>query len=135
MASTTSNDGIIPTANVVTRNNEENTSSSDKSGTPTVDIEKGQQHASNTATDADAPFSIWNTTERRLIILCASSAALFSPLSAQIYYPALNEIAHDLHASSGLINLSITTYMVSKVWDISLHLKPIKDILTLLLGT
>ena len=36
----------------------------------------------------------------------------FSPLSANIYFPALNPLARDLHVSNELINLSLTSYMV-----------------------
>lgn len=42
----------------------------------------------------------------------ASLAALFSPLSANIYYPALNTLSEDLHESLSNINLTITTYLV-----------------------
>lgn len=58
-------------------------------------------------------FSDWNTWEKRLIIFAASLAALFSPLSANIYFPIFNVLADDLHVSNTLINLTVTTYMVS----------------------
>lgn len=59
-----------------------------------------------------ALWSIWNSRERKIIILAASFATLFSPLTAQIYLPALDVIATDLHVSDSDVNLSITTYMV-----------------------
>lgn len=65
------------------------------------------------AVEYDAPFSVWSHNERKLIILTASIAAFFSPVSSHIYYPALNRIAEDLKVTDNLINLSITTYMVS----------------------
>lgn len=64
-------------------------------------------------TESDSPFSVWSRNEKKFIILTASAAAFFSPVSAHIYYPALNRISEDLNVSSSLINLSITTYMVS----------------------
>jgi len=58
------------------------------------------------------PFSIFTSNERRFIVLMASLAALFSPLSANIYYPALNTLSEELHESLSKINLTITTYLV-----------------------
>lgn len=43
----------------------------------------------------------------------AAGAGLFSSLSAQIYFPALNTLADDLNVSTSLINLTVTSYMVS----------------------
>ncbi len=60
----------------------------------------------------EPPFSIFSPSERRFIVSVASLAALFSPLSANIYYPALNTLSEDLHVSLSKINLTITTYLV-----------------------
>ncbi|KAJ5085081.1 hypothetical protein N7532_009852 [Penicillium argentinense] len=56
--------------------------------------------------------SAFSTTQKRLIILAAAIASMFSPLSANIYFPALNSIAKDLRVSPSEINLTITTYMI-----------------------
>ncbi|GFN21317.1 putative MFS efflux transporter [Aspergillus tubingensis] len=61
---------------------------------------------------AKKPYSIFTPGQKRLIILTAALASSFSPLSANIYYPALNSIAADLHVTSSQINLTITTYML-----------------------
>ncbi|KAJ5371609.1 hypothetical protein N7517_003615 [Penicillium concentricum] len=58
------------------------------------------------------PYSVFTSTQKRLIILIAALASSFSPLSANIYYPALNSIAKDLRVSPSQINLTITTYMI-----------------------
>lgn len=42
----------------------------------------------------------------------ASWAGFFSPVSANIYFPALNTLARDLHVSNTLINLTLTSYMI-----------------------
>ncbi len=60
----------------------------------------------------EPPFSIFSPSERGFIVMLASLAALFSPLSANIYYPALNTLSEDLHVSLSKINLTITTYLV-----------------------
>ena len=39
-------------------------------------------------------------------------AGFFSPLSANIYFPALNTLARDFNVSAAGINLTITTYMI-----------------------
>ncbi|OJJ04350.1 hypothetical protein ASPVEDRAFT_196671 [Aspergillus versicolor CBS 583.65] len=51
-------------------------------------------------------------SQKRLIILAASLASAFSPLSSNIYYPALNSLASDLNVTPSQINLTITTYMI-----------------------
>jgi hypothetical protein len=61
---------------------------------------------------SEAPYSTFTLTEKKLIVLMASMASFFSPLSSNMYLPALNVIASDLNVSSTLINLTITTYLV-----------------------
>lgn len=67
--------------------------------------------AQRNATD-DAVWSVWTPTQKKIIILAAGIASFFSPISAQIFFPALNTIAADLKVSNSLVNLTITTYMV-----------------------
>lgn len=62
---------------------------------------------------SDAPYSVFTETQKRFIIFTASWAGFFSPVSSQIYFPALNTLARDLNVSSTLINLTLTSYMVS----------------------
>ncbi|KAH8601979.1 MFS multidrug transporter-like protein [Bisporella sp. PMI_857] len=54
-------------------------------------------------------FSLW---EKRFMVFAATMGAFFSPFTAQIYFPALNTIAKDLHVSNSKVNLTITTYMI-----------------------
>ncbi|KAL4771551.1 citrate synthase [Aspergillus nidulans var. acristatus] len=63
----------------------------------------------NPTITSNTPFTPF---QKRLIILTASLASTFSPLSSNIYYPALNALAADLHVSPSQINLTITTYMI-----------------------
>lgn len=63
-------------------------------------------------TSSPESYSAFSKTQKRLVILAAALASAFSPLSANIYYPALNSIAKELHVSPSEINLTITTYMV-----------------------
>ncbi|KAK3688692.1 major facilitator superfamily domain-containing protein [Podospora appendiculata] len=74
----------------------------------------GEPPSEAPAPSADTPpvytsFTLW---EKRLIVLAASFSAFFSPLTAQIYLPALTVIADEFAVSSSQINLTVTTYMV-----------------------
>lgn len=65
-------------------------------------------------------YSIFSKAQKRYIIFTASWAGFFSPLSSQIYFPALNTLANDLHVSNSLINLTLTSYMV---WPVTFFAK------------
>ncbi|KAL4800352.1 citrate synthase-like protein [Aspergillus venezuelensis] len=58
------------------------------------------------------PATEYTPTHKKIIILTTTLASTFSPLSSNIYYPALNGIARELGVSSGEVNLSITGYMI-----------------------
>jgi hypothetical protein len=60
----------------------------------------------------EPPYSIFSGAEKVFYAWVASMAAFSSPVSSNIYYPALTVLASDLHTSVGNINLTITTYMV-----------------------
>ena len=65
-------------------------------------------------TPADKNYSSFSHSQKLFIAIMASWAAFFSPLSANIYYPVFNILAHDFHVSNTLINLTVTVYMVRK---------------------
>ena len=58
------------------------------------------------------PYSVFTKPQKLYIVIMAAIGGLFSPLSANIYFPALNAIARDLHVSNRVINLTLTSYMV-----------------------
>ncbi|KAI1077985.1 major facilitator superfamily transporter [Whalleya microplaca] len=62
--------------------------------------------------DSRPKYSIFTTWEKRSIVLGAAMGAFFSPLTAQIYFPALNIISKDLGVTTNQINLTVTTYMI-----------------------
>ena len=66
-----------------------------------------------TASSVGPVYSVFGKNQKRFIVVMASCAGFFSPVSANIYFPALNSLASDLHVSNSLINLTLTTYMVS----------------------
>ncbi|KAI0403802.1 major facilitator superfamily domain-containing protein [Xylaria palmicola] len=57
-------------------------------------------------------YSVFTTMQKRTIVLAAAAGAFFSPLSAQIYFPALDALSRELHVSVTEINLTVTTYMI-----------------------
>ena len=60
-------------------------------------------------------FSVFSSRQKRAIVVAGSCAAFFSPVSSNIYFPALVTIAKDLRVSLSQINLTITTYQVSLI--------------------
>ena len=56
--------------------------------------------------------SIWKLWQKRCIVMTSSFATLLSPLASNVYFPALNVLAHDLHVTDSQINLSVTTYLI-----------------------
>ncbi|BCR97120.1 uncharacterized protein AKAW2_30439A [Aspergillus luchuensis] len=61
---------------------------------------------------ADTSYSHFTNYERIFIIAMAALASLMSPISSQIYYPALPVLAGHYRVSDTLINLSVTVYMI-----------------------
>ncbi|KAJ4145919.1 hypothetical protein LMH87_004750 [Akanthomyces muscarius] len=58
------------------------------------------------------PYSVFTGLQKRAIILSASFMGLLSFMGSSIYFPAVNQIAHDLNISNSKINLSVTTFLV-----------------------
>ncbi|GKZ34040.1 hypothetical protein AbraIFM66950_004175 [Aspergillus brasiliensis] len=75
------------------------------------DPELPQEAPASSPTNTEV-YSIFPHRTRLLIVLTASVASLFSPLSATIYMPAIDTIADQLNVSHTLINLTLTTYMI-----------------------
>ncbi|KAJ7229992.1 MFS general substrate transporter [Mycena pura] len=61
---------------------------------------------------ADEPYSIFTSREKWLIVSLIAFGSLFSPLSANIYFPAIPTLAAAFHKSIELINLTVTLNMV-----------------------
>ncbi|KAK4947299.1 hypothetical protein LTR10_013667 [Elasticomyces elasticus] len=70
------------------------------------------QRTVTTASAAGPVHSVFTTNQKRFIVFMASWAGFFSPVSGQIYFPALVPLANDLHVSNSLINLTLTSYMI-----------------------
>ncbi|KAK4113312.1 multidrug resistance protein [Canariomyces notabilis] len=58
-------------------------------------------------------YTIFSVPEKRLIVALCGLSMLFSPLTANIYFPAMDQLQADLSAGNPqLINLTITAYLV-----------------------
>jgi hypothetical protein len=83
-----------------------------------VDLEAGnrlevQDKAAGSEPAAEEVYTVFTRGEITFIAIMASISTFYSPLTANIYFPALNTISTDLGVSSTLVNLTVTTYMVS----------------------
>jgi hypothetical protein len=66
------------------------------------------------------PYTIFTGTQKLLFILAATGVSVFSPLSASIYFPALQTIRKELNVTETLLNLTITSYMVGEIHAVAL---------------
>ncbi|KAI4152057.1 MAG: hypothetical protein LQ340_003137 [Diploschistes diacapsis] len=72
-----------------------------------VDVE-----AINRVQSSRPVHTVFGRKQKFFIVFMAGVGAFFSPLSASIYFPALNAISLDLHVTEELVNLTLTTYMI-----------------------
>ncbi|KAK8188250.1 major facilitator superfamily domain-containing protein [Phyllosticta capitalensis] len=57
-------------------------------------------------------YSVFPLATKRYIVFMVAWAGFFSPLSGNIYYPALNTLSRDLNVSKELVNLTLTSYSI-----------------------
>lgn len=82
---------------------------------PTADEElPSTVEVQRTTTEPGPLHSVFSRNQKLFIIFMASWAGFFSPVSGQIYFPALNALSKDLNVSDSLINLTLTSYMVRR---------------------
>ncbi|XXG94772.1 galactokinase [Hypoxylon texense] len=62
--------------------------------------------------DTRPNYSAFSDWEKRGIVLGSAIGAFFSPLTAQIYLPALTVLAKEFNVTVSQINLTVTTYMI-----------------------
>jgi len=108
--------------------------SSIKSGTGPIDLKydqkpsdleihntivKGSPHAPGlydpealTKTPFAPLHTVFTRPQRTFIVIMITLGSFFFPLSGQIYFPAIPDIANDYQTTTGRINLTITTYMI-----------------------
>ncbi|OKL57496.1 hypothetical protein UA08_06890 [Talaromyces atroroseus] len=58
------------------------------------------------------PHHVFDRSKKLQMVCIVSLAAIFSPLSSNIYFPAMGDISMSLNTSMSLISLTITVYMI-----------------------
>lgn len=70
------------------------------------------ERTTTSASSVQPLYSVFSRRQKFFIVFMASWAGIFSPISGQIYLPALNTLARELSVSNALINLTLTSYMI-----------------------
>ncbi|KAE9390907.1 MFS general substrate transporter [Gymnopus androsaceus JB14] len=70
------------------------------------------QTPSTISAEEEPRYSIYTKKEKWFLVLLIASSGLFSPLTANVYFPAIPTIAEAFNKSTELINLTVTMYMV-----------------------
>ncbi|KDQ63298.1 hypothetical protein JAAARDRAFT_147470 [Jaapia argillacea MUCL 33604] len=88
----------------------------DREAAPSAPSVRDQETSKETQTvpihTTEKPYSIFTRREKWIIVTLASVAGIFSPFTANIYFPVIPVIATAFHKSVELINLTVTIYMV-----------------------
>ncbi|KAJ5716439.1 hypothetical protein N7493_008350 [Penicillium malachiteum] len=75
-------------------------------------IEKPIQPSTQTiAVNSDKPFSAFSSRHKWMIVGLASMAAIFAPMSSNIYVPAIPVVSQDFNKSTQDIDLTLTIYL------------------------
>ncbi|KAH0496982.1 hypothetical protein TgHK011_004320 [Trichoderma gracile] len=80
--------------------------SHDQGETTAENLELGNRHGVN------EPYSIFSRRMKIWITVMATIASVVSPMTAHVYFPALDALAEELNVSISLINLTLTSYMI-----------------------
>ncbi|KAK3997031.1 major facilitator superfamily domain-containing protein [Cladorrhinum sp. PSN332] len=75
-------------------------------------LDRLQQAEPEDASKPESPYHIFTKTQKWTLITIIGVAGLFSGLSSNIYFPALDQIAQDLQVGLTTISLTITSYMI-----------------------
>jgi len=88
-------------------NGNDNNDDNDKNEAGGEDIE-----ATLSRVSSGPPYTIFSPRMKRWIVAMNCIAAFMSPITANIYFPALPTLAKDLGVGVDKINLTLTTYMI-----------------------
>lgn len=89
-----------------------NTTATSMTFAASSDDDNTRDEESNPDSTASSIYSVFSKNQKRFIITMTSFAAFISPVSSQIYLPAMSVIADQYHATTSQINLTVTTYMI-----------------------
>ena len=82
-----------------------------------TDIKKAEvpqlpQSAPGEISNNQTAYSVFTPAQKRMITLMIGLGMLFSPMSANIYFPCVPALQSALDSSRQLINLTITSYII-----------------------
>ncbi|KAM7186947.1 major facilitator superfamily transporter [Naviculisporaceae sp. PSN 640] len=66
------------------------------------------------ASPDNQPYHVYAKGQKWFLIVIISAAGLFSGLSSNIYFPAMDEISKDLNVSLAAVSLTVTSYMIAQ---------------------
>lgn len=79
------------------------------------DLEGGESEPAPTDTAPVEPlYSVLTARQKQVTVMIVSFVAMISPLSGNIYYPAIPALTREYHVSTALIQLTVTLYQVSQ---------------------
>lgn len=78
------------------------------------DLQVTKESVTEVAASAEPPYSVLSSRQKKVTIMIVSFVALISPLAGNIYYPAISTLATEFNVSTTMIQLTITTYQVSR---------------------
>ncbi|KAM7220830.1 major facilitator superfamily transporter [Rhypophila decipiens] len=77
--------------------------------TPSLPIPQSQPREEDSQ-----PYHVYTKGQKWFLIIVIGAAGLFSGLSSNIYFPAMDEISDSLNVSLGAVSLTITSYMIAQ---------------------
>ena len=77
-----------------------------------IDDTDNTTSGSTTPRDEEPPYHIYSRRQKWVLVCLVSFAGLLSPLSSNIYFPAIDTISQDLGVNTSLVALTISIYMV-----------------------
>ncbi|KAK0377144.1 major facilitator superfamily transporter [Colletotrichum tamarilloi] len=79
---------------------------------PFDDNSSGDEGTAVQELEPEPPYHVFTKKQKWVVIVIIGAAGLFSGLSSNIYFPALDTIARDLNVSSQMVSLTITSYLI-----------------------
>jgi hypothetical protein len=64
--------------------------------------------------EPEEAYSAFSKSQRRWIVALAAAGSFFSPITANVYFPAIPTIAEDLQVSVQAVNLTVTLYLIAQ---------------------
>ncbi|KAK6827642.1 MFS general substrate transporter [Apiospora arundinis] len=71
-----------------------------------------EENQSTSPPESEKPYHVFPKTYKRVLVAIIGVAGLFSGLSSNIYFPALETIASNLNISLADVSLTITSYLI-----------------------